>query len=152
VPRVEKSSLPNVRVKSQEDGPEVRIDSTLMSDFSNTLRPSNRMQHSAEFDLVFKTPEAKVHHQYFLVLGRSKKSDADQLGLVVGKKNIPKAVQRNRFKRIARESHRLQMVRNCDIVILAKKVSPRVTNQELRTAFDTALTSLKKKINEPAHG
>ena len=123
-----------------------------MSDLSNTLRPSNRMQQSADFDLVFKTPQAKVHHQYFLVLGRRQKSDADQLGLVVGKKNIPKAVQRNRFKRIARESHRLQIVRNCDVVILAKKVSPGVTNRELRAAFDTALTSLKRKINELPHG
>ncbi len=123
-----------------------------MSDLSNTLRPSNRMQHSADFDLVFKTPQAKVHHQYFLVLGRRQKADADQLGLVVGKKNIPKAVQRNRFKRIARESHRLQIVRNCDVVILAKKVSPGVTNRELRAAFDTALTSLKRKINELPHG
>ncbi|MGB1536142.1 MAG: ribonuclease P protein component [Pseudomonadales bacterium] len=123
-----------------------------MNDRSNTLRPCNRMQQSSEFDLVFKTPQGKVHHQYFLILGREQQADSAKLGLVVGKKNISKAVQRNRFKRIARESYRLQETRNCDVVILAKKVSSTVTNYQLRSAFDSALATLKQKLSGPLHG
>jgi len=71
-----------------------------MASPTKSLSSHHRMRSSAEFDSVFKTPSEKVHSTSFLVLAKHLSGTPGTLGLVVGKKNIPKAVARNRFKRI----------------------------------------------------
>lgn len=57
-----------------------------------------------------------------------------RLGLVVAKKNIRDAVERNRFKRVVRESFRLRQneLPQIDIVIIAHRGAATATNEEIR--------------------
>ena len=59
----------------------------------------------------------------------------NRLGLIVAKKNVRLAVQRNRFKRIAREMFRTcaQDDTGLDVVILARKGVDQLDNRTLRT-------------------
>ena len=62
------------------------------------------------------------------------KSDCDQarLGLVVGKKNIPTAVGRNRVKRLVRETFRqTDFPLSLDIIFLARRDIDNLGDTEL---------------------
>ena len=62
-----------------------------------------------------------------------------RLGVIVAKKNIPLAVQRNRFKRIVREVFRRSPVEGLDVIVLAKqnkkKLQSSVLAKELNDLF-----------------
>ena len=62
-----------------------------------------------------------------------------RLGVIFAKKNIPLAVQRNRFKRIAREVFRRSRVEGLDVIVLAKqnkkKLQSSVLAKELNDLF-----------------
>jgi ribonuclease P protein component len=77
-----------------------------------------------------------------LVLAKHLSGTPGTLGLVVGKKNIPKAVARNRFKRIVRESFRHLKTRNIDYVVLAKRPPKTETKKTLRRALDDAFLKI----------
>jgi ribonuclease P protein component len=113
-----------------------------MASPTNCLSAHHRMQNSAEFDAVFKTPSQKVHSSSFLLLSKIITDTPSKLGLVVGKKNIPKAVGRNRFKRIVRESFRHYKTQNIQFVVLAKKPPKTETKASLRRAIDDAFSKI----------
>lgn len=87
--------------------------------FPRTLR----LIKSAEFEAVFANAPFRASHQHLLILSRSNHSDSARLGLIIAKKNIRLAVQRNRIKRLIRESFRLQQhqLRGLDVIVLARK-------------------------------
>jgi len=113
-----------------------------MASPTKSLSSNHRMHSSTEFDSVFKKPSQKVHGQSFLVLARTSEDSPSTLGLVVGKKNIPKAVARNRFKRIVRESFRHHKTKNIDFVVLAKRPPKTETKAMLRRALDDAFLKI----------
>lgn len=113
-----------------------------MASPTKSLSFHHRMHSSAEFDSVFKTPSQKIHSTSFLVLAKSLIDSPGTLGLVVGKKNIPKAVARNRFKRIVREAFRHHRIRNIGFVVLAKRPPKTETKASLRRALDDAFSKI----------
>ena len=113
-----------------------------MASPTKSLSSNHRMHSSTEFDLVFKKPSEKVHSTSFLVLAKISNDSPGTLGLVVGKKNIPKAVARNRFKRIVRESFRHHKTKNIDFVVLAKRPPKTETKATLRRALDDAFVKI----------
>ena len=116
-------------------------------DVSMRLHPFNRMLLRQEFDAVFQKPCKKVHGTGFLMLAKQVSDHSNKLGLVVGKKNMPKAVARNRFKRQVRESFRHHKQSNLHVIVLAKRTelgcSPRDFRQSLDKAFETVIDALK---------
>jgi ribonuclease P protein component len=59
-------------------------------------------------------------------------ADAARLGLAVSKKALPHAVDRNRFKRIVRESFRAAIdLPVCDVVILASPAARSTARAQL---------------------
>ena len=56
------------------------------------------------------------------MLARVNGKTGARLGLVFGKKNIPRSVDRNRLKRVAREQFRLQnkLAGGIDIIVMAR--------------------------------
>jgi len=80
-----------------------------------------RLGTPAEFKNVFTNP-VKSADRYFTVLAAPNELPYPRLGLAIAKKTIKKAVARNRIKRTARESFRLerQHITNIDIVVLAR--------------------------------
>ena len=75
------------------------------------------------FQHVFDKATYRVAHRHFLMLARSNDSKQARLGLVIGKKNIRLAVDRNRVKRIARETFRRHQsnLPALDIIVIARR-------------------------------
>ena len=66
------------------------------------------------------------------------------------KKQIKTAVGRNRFKRLSRESFRLQQHKlpNKDFVVIAKNSAQYLSNEELFTLFE----KLWQRLSRPSRG
>ena len=69
----------------------------------------------------------------FIVLHRKSTFETARLGLAISKKVLPKAHQRNRVKRILRESFRKSALPSVDIVFLAKH---GVVNKDNNVLFE----------------
>ena len=82
----------------------------------------HRLLTSSDYRRVFDDAEYKVSCRYILMLAIRHKS-LSRLGVVVSKKNISKAVQRNRVKRLVRESFRRtkSQIPNLDVVVLIRR-------------------------------
>lgn len=121
----------------------------------NSYLPENRLTEKKDFSEVFDQPNCKYSTAELLVLARSTDIPVARLGVVVPKKNIRKAVARNRIKRVIRESFRLHknQLENWDIVVLALKSADKATNQGL---FDRLVKAWAKLANQapakPGHG
>ena len=60
------------------------------------------MLEAGDYRRVFDQVDARASHRHLLLLGRQNELDHHRLGLVIAKKHVRLAVQRNRIKRIAR--------------------------------------------------
>ena len=116
--------------------------------------PGFRLQNSYEFDHVFKTNKYRVSGPEFLVLATENQMNHCRLGMVIGKKTTGPAVQRNRVKRMIRESFRThcnptENAPHLDIVIVARTGVSKKDNGHLAnvlskgwgTLFNKATTS-----------
>lgn len=81
-----------------------------------------RLLTARQFSAVFDSPTGKVPGKHVLLLARENGLDHPRLGLVIGKKNVKLAVQRNRLKRLIRESfrHNQETLAGWDIVVIAQ--------------------------------
>lgn len=73
-----------------------------------------------------------------MLLARPNGLNFPRLGLAVSKKNIKTAVQRNRIKRLIRETFRQRKTTlgGCDYVALARQPAGKATNAELLEALE----------------
>lgn len=100
----------------------------------NTSFDSNvRLLDSGDFSAVFASAQYKISCPEFLVLARSTDCKRARLGMVVAKKHVKLATQRNRIKRTIRESFRHQQdaLPNVDIVVLVRKGAAAKDNKTL---------------------
>jgi len=72
---------------------------------------SLRLLNAGDYQAVFDQSRLKVSTAELLFLANANGLDHPRLGLVVAKKNVRLAAQRNRLKRIVRESFRMQQSR-----------------------------------------
>lgn len=74
------------------------------------------------------------------------------MGLVIAKKNVRLAVQRNRAKRLMRESfrHHQQLLEGLDIVILARRDLDKLDNAALTSCLETLWQDLIRRRNRKA--
>lgn len=82
-----------------------------------------RLLNSNAYKRVFDDVAVKVGTKHIVVLATPNTEGYARLGLVVSKKNVRLAVNRNRVKRIVRESFRLKQSKLTafDIVVIAKQ-------------------------------
>lgn len=92
-----------------------------------------RLTRSRDFQRVFAKP-LRSGGKEILVLARANHLGGARLGLAVSRKRVPKAVCRNRIKRVVRDSfrHHCRELGGLDIVVLARPGLARVGNAELR--------------------
>lgn len=102
----------------------------------DTFPRSCRLLTSAEFQAVFAAPDRRISRGHYLLLVKFNAALGPRLGLVVARKTIRLATRRNRIKRVARETFRLQSHRlGCvDVLFL-----PRRGMDELPPARQTRL-------------
>jgi len=85
------------------------------------LTRDRRLRKAAEFSRVFARPQ-RVHSESFTVLARENERSEPRLGLAIAKRRIRRASDRNRLKRLVRESfrHHASELSGLDIVVMAK--------------------------------
>jgi len=88
---------------------------------------AHRLLKKSQYDDVFNQAK-KVVTSDFIVLYRDNKEGHARLGMALSKKNIAKAHDRNRVKRLLRETFRTRCLPAIDIVILAKRGVANVEN------------------------
>ncbi|PHM38480.1 ribonuclease P protein component [Xenorhabdus innexi] len=84
------------------------------------------------FTYVFQQPQ-RASSAEITILGRLNQLGHPRIGLTVAKKNVKRAHERNRIKRLARESFRLNQHKlpSMDFVILVRKGVAELDNREL---------------------
>lgn len=114
----------------------------------NTARFSrdDRLTKPAEFERVFKDP-VKTTSRHFTVLACPNGNEYARLGLAIAKKNIRLAVQRNRIKRVIRESYRQykNQLGQIDIVVLARRGADQASRATLRDTLQQHWDQLADK-------
>ncbi|HHJ1304391.1 TPA: ribonuclease P protein component [Pseudomonas putida] len=119
---------------------------------SQDFSREKRLLTPRHFKAVFDSPTGKVPGKNLLVLARENGLDHPRLGLVIGKKSVKLAVQRNRLKRLMRDSFRLnqQLLAGLDIVIVARKGLGEIENPELHQHFGKLWKRLARSRPTPA--
>ncbi len=109
-----------------------------------------RLLKPAEFKRVFDNTGWRGSTPHLLVLASSNQQQNARLGFVLAKKQIRHAVDRNRVKRLIRESfrHHQHELESRDYVILARSGVTKLDNRELREMIDALWFRLKR----PNHG
>ena len=104
---------------------------------SRSFGRDKRLLTSRHFSAVFDSPTGKAPGRSVLLLARDNGLDHPRLGLVIGKKSVKLAVERNRLKRLIRDSFRLhqEMLAGLDIVMVARKGLGDLDNPELHQQF-----------------
>ena len=109
-----------------------------------------RIRCAADYKGVFDGALLKVHQPHFLFLAKPSIQLNSRLGIVVAKKKVRRAHERNRIKRIARESFRLHQHRLgvLDIVVMPKIGIEQVSNAELHQQLKFAWQKLYRLANK----
>lgn len=111
---------------------------------------SSRLLTSSDYSDVFQSVEVRVSSKHFLILSRNLELNEPRLGIIVAKKHVKLAVQRNRIKRLLRESFRSTRysLPGLDIVVLAKKGIGLVDNAECAKELDYLWQKLVRKTSK----
>jgi ribonuclease P protein component len=106
--------------------------------------PEQRLHTPAEFGRVFAEP-ARSADRFFTVLARKSGRPAARLGLTVARRVAKRAVDRNKLKRLARESFRLHPeLPAWDFVVLARPGAHTAERKVLRASLDRHFEQLTK--------
>lgn len=96
-----------------------------------------RLLSGPDYKAVFDTCDLRTGSKHALVLS-TPNANHSRLGLVIAKKHVRFAVQRNRIKRVTREFFRCHPLKHPrDIVFLAKRNLAELSNEELRGLLGT---------------
>ena len=108
----------------------------------------SRLLNAADYKAVFDNAQYKVSCRHFLILAVSNEGGAKRLGMVIAKKNVAKAVQRNRIKRQIRESFRKarHRIEPLDVVVLARRDVDKLRNPQVVVSLNSLWCDLEKKL------
>jgi ribonuclease P protein component len=105
-----------------------------------------RLLNGADFKRVFSRAE-RSSDRYFTVLMRLNDAGEARLGLAIAKKQVRRAVDRNRIKRVVRESfrHHQQELASMDCVVMARRDTSAAANEELLASLQQHWRRLMKR-------
>jgi len=106
-----------------------------------------RLLTGGEFKRVFDKADFKISDSNLLILARHNDTEHPRIGFVFSKKNIRRAVNRNRVRRIIRESFRLNkhQLPNVDLVILARRGIDQLENEDIHSLISKSWKRLNKQ-------
>ncbi|MEJ2530413.1 MAG: ribonuclease P protein component [Halioglobus sp.] len=111
---------------------------------------AKRLLNAKDYSRVFDGTEAKASHKRLLLLAKRNNSSRHRLGLVIARKNVRLAVERNRIKRVAREFFRTLQEEEpgMDVVLLARHGMDQLDNAELSTILRQQWQVLGRRISK----
>ena len=108
-----------------------------------SFKKTQRLLNASDYKQVFDDNRVKVANSSLLILAKPTGGYPSRLGLVVAKKNIPTAVQRNRIKRVVRETFRKKHFQSSlDVVFLARQGANKLSTQKLTTIVENSWAKL----------
>jgi ribonuclease P protein component len=113
--------------------------------------PELRLRDAAAFRRVFAKP-TRFGGSGFLILARTGRCDGPRLGLAISKRCANRAVDRNRLKRIVRESFRLRasQLPAVDVVVLCTRDARKLPSVRLRQTLEQAWERIRSsRWDEP---
>lgn len=117
-----------------------------------TFPRTARLLRPREFRHVFAQP-IRLGDRLVTVLARDNGGQEARLGLAVARRRIPRAVERNLFKRIVRERFRMYRDRlgGHDIVVMPKPAAAGAERAALRASIDRQWDLLARRGAGCAH-
>jgi ribonuclease P protein component len=108
---------------------------------------SRRLLRPTEFQRIFKGADWRVAGAAFTLLAVANTLGHPRLGVALSKRQVRRAVERNRIRRQLRESFRLHQhqLGGIDIVVLGRAGVDALSTQVLRSAIDRSLEELAKR-------
>jgi ribonuclease P protein component len=113
--------------------------------------PKQRILSKHDYQKVFNQAEFRSGNKRLLLLARQTELESGRLGLVIPKKHLRRAVDRNLVKRIARNTFRLRQADfdGIDIVVLVKgKFNLEQARAQATDDFDLLWGKLAEKIKQ----
>ena len=119
----------------------------------NNFSRELRLLTPTHFEYVFNNAIPAVSPQITL-LARTNNINNPRLGITLAKKRVKQANERNRIKRIIRESFRLQKqkIPNVDIVVVGKTGLDKLSNQELFSLLNKLWKKLAQRCAKSQSG
>jgi len=101
-----------------------------------------------QYKRVFANP-IRSADQYFTVLARVNDQDYPRLGLAISRKAAASAVQRNRIKRVIRESfrHNPSDLPAADVVVMARPLAATTASAELGISLARHWSRVRRKCD-----
>ncbi|CAA0104411.1 Ribonuclease P protein component [Zhongshania aliphaticivorans] len=111
---------------------------------------SSRLLNASEYQAVFDESRLKVSTAELLFLARKNDLNRARLGLVIAKKNVKLSVQRNRIKRVIRETFRMNKhnLQGIDIIVLARRGLGDLSNKKLNETCNQLWHQLEKRAEK----
>ena len=111
-----------------------------------------RLHNSTDFGRVFGD-SVRSADGFFTVLGRPNARNIARLGLTISRRAAKRAVDRNKLKRLARESFRMQReLPTWDFVVMAKPGAAAADARTLRQSLDQHFRRLATKASADRNG
>lgn len=126
----------------------VRPPARVVSDRTGKFSRDSRLLAAADYDGVFRNSRRSAD-RLFTVLYCANGLGYPRLGLAIAKKRVRRAVDRNRLKRLIRESFRAARANlaDFDIVVLARDDAATADNAIVRTSLERHWNSLIKRAD-----
>ena len=113
-----------------------------------TFPHTAKLSQPDHYRRVFDSPKYKVSSGAFLILATPGATLSSRLGIVVAKKNIRRAVRRNRIKRLVREQFRHHPFEAAmDLVVLARSGADQMDNPSVWQDLERLWRTLEQKVN-----
>ena len=100
-----------------------------------------RITSTDEFSVVLRTKPVAKAGCFALHIGTEARSES-RLGLVIGKRFVKHAVNRNQLKRLVREYFRLTRLTSLDYIVRVSKIVDKPLTVEFKQAARADLTKL----------
>lgn len=115
-----------------------------MASSNTAFTRAQRLLTGQEYTRVFGGADRSAD-RYFTVLGRVNELTHARLGLAISRRTAPRAVDRNRLRRLARESFRQLELAPLDYVVMARRDAVGAESQSLRISLDRHFTRLSSR-------
>lgn len=118
-----------------------------MSATGKAFTRAQRLTSGDEFSRVFAGAE-RSSDRFFTVLAQINDKNRARLGLAISRRAARRAVDRNRLKRIARESFRQLELAPADFIVMARRDAVGAGNPSLRSSLDRHFTRLSERVRQ----
>jgi len=138
-------SMLGVRKAAPGSAPESRRGSDVTG---GAFGRGRRLTEATEFTRVFARAR-RSSDRYFTVLCRTSTTNRARLGLTISRRAAKRAVDRNRLKRLARESFRRLQLRALDFGVMAREQAVMTDSATLQESLDRHFRRLSAGDDRP---